>query len=234
TRSHPPRSRRSCRTRASGDVMTRRHGPSAYTTRTPFPDDLEGIHSVATAFHDTPQAHVTAVTSHAGSDGPMHTGGACPPPEIGADRGAIRAYAVGVEELGYHHIMAYDHVLGADPAAHPGWSKPYKHTDTFLEPFTLFGFLAGICTLELMTGVIVLPQRQTALVAKQAAEIDILTDGRFRLGVGVGWNHVEYEALGTDFTNRGRRVEEQVDLMRQLWTTPSLTYRGEYHQVTGA
>jgi probable F420-dependent oxidoreductase len=164
----------------------------------------------------------------------MHIGVVFPQTEIGADRGAIRAYAEGVEELGYHHILAYDHVLGADPAAHPGWSGPYSHTDTFHEPFALFGFLAGVCALELVTGVIVLPQRQTALVAKQAAEIDILTNGRFRLGVGIGWNHVEYEALGADFTTRGRRVEEQVELMRQLWTKPSLTFRGEFHQVTGA
>jgi alkanesulfonate monooxygenase SsuD/methylene tetrahydromethanopterin reductase-like flavin-dependent oxidoreductase (luciferase family) len=98
----------------------------------------------------------------------------------------------------------------------------------------LFGYLAGITSLELVTGIIILPQRQTALVAKQAAEVDLLSGGRFRLGIGLGWNAVEYEALGQDFSSRGRRVEEQVDLLRRLWTEPSITYHGHYDRVIGA
>jgi len=124
-----------------------------------------------------------------------------PQTEIGADVGAVRAYVQRVEELGYRHVLAYDHVLGADPAVHPGWRGPYDLTTTFHEPFVLFGYIAGVVTsLELVTGIIILPQRQTALVAKQAAEVDLLTRGRFRLGVGLGWNAVEYEALGQDFS----------------------------------
>ena len=101
-------------------------------------------------------------------------------------------------------MLAYDHVVGADPEVHAPWAGPYDVHTTFHEPFVLFGYLAAVTSLELVTGVIILPQRQTALVAKQAAEVDLLTDGRFRLGVGLGWNAVEYEALGKDFTNRGR------------------------------
>jgi len=157
-----------------------------------------------------------------------------PQTEIGADVGAVRAYVQRVEELGYRHVLAYDHVLGADPAVHPGWRGPYDLTTTFHEPFVLFGYIAGLTSLELVTGIIILPQRQTALVAKQAAEVDLLTHGRFRLGVGLGWNAVEYEALGQDFSTRGRRAEEQVELLRLLWTEPSVTFRGRYDRVTGA
>jgi probable F420-dependent oxidoreductase len=157
-----------------------------------------------------------------------------PQTEIGADVGAVRAYVQRVEELGYRHVLAYDHVLGADPAVHRDWQGPYDLTTTFHEPFVLFGYIAGITSLELVTGIIILPQRQTALVAKQAAEVDLLTRGRFRLGVGLGWNAVEYEALGQDFSTRGRRVEEQVELLRRLWTEPSVTFRGRFDQVTGA
>jgi len=158
-----------------------------------------------------------------------------PQTEIGADVGAVRAYVQRVEELGYRHVLAYDHVLGADPAVHPGWRGPYDLTTTFHEPFVLFGYIAGVVTsLELVTGIIILPQRQTALVAKQAAEVDLLTHGRFRLGVGLGWNAVEYEALGQDFSTRGRRAEEQVELLRRLWTEPSVTFRGRFDRVTGA
>jgi len=157
-----------------------------------------------------------------------------PQTEIGADVGAVRAYVQRVEELGYRHVLAYDHVLGADPAVHPGWRGPYDLTTTFHEPFVLFGYIAGLTSLELVTGIIILPQRQTALVAKQAAEVDLLTHGRFRLGVGLGWNAVEYEALGQDFSTRGRRAEEQVELLRRLWTEPSVTFRGRFDRVTGA
>jgi probable F420-dependent oxidoreductase len=164
----------------------------------------------------------------------MHIGVVFPQTEIGADVGAVRAYALRVEELGYRHLLAYDHVVGADPAVHTGWKGFYDVTTTFHEPFVLFGYMAGITELELVTGIIILPQRQTALVAKQAAEVDLLTGGRFRLGIGLGWNAVEYEALGQDFTSRGRRVEEQVDLLRRLWTEPSVTYQGRFDRVTGA
>jgi probable F420-dependent oxidoreductase len=164
----------------------------------------------------------------------MRIGVVFPQTEIGGDPGAVRAYAQRVEELGYTHILAYDHVVGADPAVHQGWQGPYNIDSTFHEPFVVFGYLAAITSLELVTGVIILPQRQTVLVAKQAAEVDLLTGGRFRLGVGLGWNAVEYEALGENFGNRGRRSEEQVEVMRKLWTERSVTYSGKYHTVTGA
>jgi probable F420-dependent oxidoreductase len=164
----------------------------------------------------------------------MQIGVVFPQTEIGPDAGAIRAYAERVEQLGYRHLLAYDHVLGADPAAHPGWSGPYDVSTTFHEPMVLFGYLAAATRLELVTGIIILPQRQTALVAKQAAEIDLLTGGRFRLGVGLGWNRVEYEALGMDFTSRGRRADEQVELLRRLWTERSVTFRGAHEEVIGA
>jgi probable F420-dependent oxidoreductase len=157
-----------------------------------------------------------------------------PQTEIGPDAGAVRAYAERVEELGFAHVLAYDHVLGADPAAHPDWSGPYDLHTTFHEPMVMFGYLAAVTRLELVTGIIILPQRQTALVAKQAAEVDQLTGGRFRLGIGLGWNAVEYEALGKDFTNRGRRMSEQVALLRRLWTEESVTFQGEHETVTGA
>jgi probable F420-dependent oxidoreductase len=164
----------------------------------------------------------------------MRTGVVFPQTEIGPDPGAIRAYAQGVTELGYSHVLAYDHVLGADPEVHQGWLGPYDVNTTFHEPFVLFGYLAAITSLELVTGVIIVPQRQTALVAKQAAEVDLLTRGRLRLGIGLGWNAVEYEALGKDFSNRGVRSEEQVALMRRLWTVQTVTYEGRFERVTGA
>jgi probable F420-dependent oxidoreductase len=157
-----------------------------------------------------------------------------PQTEISADRGAIRDYALRVEELGFTHLLAYDHVLGADPAVHEPWNGPYDVDTTFHEPFVLFGYVAAITELELVTGIIILPQRQTALVAKQAAEVDLLTNGRFRLGVGLGWNKVEYDALGTNFSDRGRRSVEQIELLRRLWTERSVTHDGAYEHVTGA
>jgi probable F420-dependent oxidoreductase len=164
----------------------------------------------------------------------MQIGVVFPQTEIGPDAGAVRAYGERVEQLGFRHLLAYDHVLGADPAVHQGWSGPYDIRTTFHEPMVLFGYLAGFTRLELVSGVIILPQRQTALVAKQAAEVDLLTGGRFRLGIGLGWNRVEYEALGKDFTTRGRRADEQVQLLRRLWTEPSVTFQGTDEQVTGA
>jgi len=164
----------------------------------------------------------------------MKVGVVFPQTELGGDAGAVRAYGQRVEELGYRHVLAYDHVLGADPSVHSPWNGPYDVHTTFHEPFVLFGFLAGFTKLEVVTGIVILPQRQTALAAKQAAEVDLMTEGRFRFGIGIGWNAVEYEALGKDFTNRGRRFEEQIELMRRLWTEESMTFEGEFERVTGA
>jgi probable F420-dependent oxidoreductase len=164
----------------------------------------------------------------------MQIGVVFPQTEIGPDPGAVRAYAQGAEQLGFRHLLAYDHVLGADPAAHPGWSGPYDIATTFHEPMVLFGYLAALTRLELVTGIIILPQRQTALVAKQAAEVDLLTGGRLRLGVGLGWNRVEYDALGKDFASRGRRAGDQVRLLRRLWTEPSVTFDADGEHVVGA
>jgi probable F420-dependent oxidoreductase len=165
----------------------------------------------------------------------MRVGAVLPQTEIGADAGAVRAYAQRVEELGFAHVLAYDHVVGADRRVHAEWNGPYDMNTTFHEPLVTFGYLAGLTTsLELVTGVIILPQRQAVLVAKQATEVDLLSGGRLRLGVGIGWNAVEYEALAEDFTTRARRFEEQIELMRLLWTQPSVTYSGSFHKVTGA
>jgi probable F420-dependent oxidoreductase len=164
----------------------------------------------------------------------MQIGVVFPQTEIGGDVGAVRAYGQRAEQLGFRHLLAYDHVLGADPAVYEGWSGPYDVETTFHEPLVLFGYLAAVTRLELVTGIIILPQRQTALVAKQAAEVDLLAEGRFRLGIGLGWNRVEYEALGKDFGSRGRRADEQVELLRRLWTERSVTFDGTDEKVIGA
>jgi probable F420-dependent oxidoreductase len=165
----------------------------------------------------------------------MRIGVVFPQTEIGVDPGVIRDYATAAEELGYQHILAYDHVLGANPASRPGWRPTYTHKSPFLERFVLFGYLAGLTkAIELVTGIIVLPQRQTALVAKQAAALDVLSGGRLRLGIGIGWNAVEYEALGANFKDRGARSEEQVQLMRRLWTEELVTFEGRWHKITDA
>ena len=165
----------------------------------------------------------------------MHLGAVLPHNEIGTDPGAIRAYLQGVEDLGMTHLLIYDHVLGADPDRPGGFQGPYDKDVAFHEPFTFFAFAAAVTTtLELVTTVLVLPQRQTALVAKQAAEVAILSDNRLRLGVGTGWNTVEYQALNEEFGNRGRRQEEQVELLRELWTSDNLTFEGRYHTVERA
>lgn len=139
----------------------------------------------------------------------MQTGIILPQNEIGDDPGAIREFAAAAEEAGFEHVVAFDHVVGRDDYA----GQPFH------EPFVLFGFLAA-CTraIELTTGIIILPQRQTALAAKQAAEVDMLSGGRLRLGLGVGWNPLEYEALGEDFGTRGKRMDAQIPLMQRLWT----------------
>lgn len=158
-----------------------------------------------------------------------------PQTEIGADVGGVKAYAQAAEGLDYKHLLVYDHVLGADTEAYPGWAGPYTSKTMFHEIMVLFGYLAGITPkLELVTGVVILPQRQTALVAKQAAEIDVLTEGKFRLGVGIGWNWVEYEALGMNFKNRGRRFEEQIGLLRRYWQEPAFSHEGQFEKVVAA
>ncbi len=165
----------------------------------------------------------------------MRVGVVFPQTEIGSDAALVRDFAQTAENLGYRHILAYDHVIGANRASRPGWQPPYTHLDEFHEPFVLFGFLAAITqTIEFTTGVIILPQRQTVLVAKQAAALDILSSGRLRLGVGIGWNPVEYEALGMNFHDRGRRSEEQLEVMRQLWTRELVTFDGRWHKITDA
>ena len=165
----------------------------------------------------------------------MNIGVVFPQVEIGQDPAAIRDYAQAVEAMGYTHILAFDHVLGANPERPGGWKGPYTYRHAFHEPFVLFGFLAGVTRrVELVTGILILPQRQPALVAKQAAAVDVLSRGRLRLGVGVGWNPVEFEALGEDFTNRGKRIEEQIALMRALWTKELVTFQGQWHRVPDA
>jgi probable F420-dependent oxidoreductase len=163
----------------------------------------------------------------------MQIGVTFPQTEIGADPSAIRDYVQAAEEAGYSHLVVYDHVLGADPTNRPGWQKYTSH-HMFHEPFVLFGYLAALTKLELVTAVIILPQRQTALVAKQAAEVDVLTGGKLRLGVGVGWNPVEYEALGMDFHTRGRAIEEQIEVLRLLWSQEVVSYQGQFHTITEA
>jgi probable F420-dependent oxidoreductase len=165
----------------------------------------------------------------------MELGAVFPQVEIEPDPGAIRAYAQAVQALGFTHLVVYDHVTSVDPAVHTDFAhrahragatstKPYDIDDTFHEVMVLFGFLAGVCDLELVSGVLVLPQRQTALVAKQAAEVDVLTGGRLRLGVGVGWNEIEFRSLGRDFAERGRRIDRQIALLRRYWADGTVSF----------
>jgi probable F420-dependent oxidoreductase len=157
-----------------------------------------------------------------------------PQAEFGTDPDRIGEYALRAEELGYDQLVAYDHVLGADPEVHR-LTGPYTHETNFMEPFVLFGYLSAITTtIELVMGVLVLPQRQTALVAKQAATLDLLSRGRLVLGVGVGWNQVEYQALGEDFSSRGRRMEEQIPLLRSLWSEQLVDFTGEFDTISAA
>ena len=157
-----------------------------------------------------------------------------PQTEIGSDPAVVGRFFREIEALGLDGVVAYDHVLGAEPGR-PGWAGPYTIDSPFHEVMVLFGYAAAVTTrLELSTGVLILPQRQTALVAKQAAAIDVLSRGRLRLGVGVGWNWVEFGALGTNFKDRGKRIEEQIALLRRLWTERSVTFDGTWHHVDRA
>ena len=165
----------------------------------------------------------------------MKIGTVFPQTEIGQDPAVIRDYAQAVEAMGYTHILAFDSVVGANPDRPGGWDSPYTYQHAFHEPFALFAFCAAVTRrIELATGVLILPQRQTALVAKQAAEVDVLSGGRLRLGIGVGWNPVEFEALGENIHDRGKRIEEQLEVMRLLWTRELVTYEGRWHRVPDA
>lgn len=166
----------------------------------------------------------------------MKFGAVFPQTEIGPHVDGVRAYALAAERLNYDYLLTYEHVIGANPHRPGGWeNRPYDYNSVFHEPFVLFGYLAAITQrIEFATGILILPQRQTVLVAKQAAEVDLLSGGRLRLGIGVGWNEIEYEALGQDFRTRGRRQAEQVDLLRRLWTQRLVEFSGKYDKVPDA
>jgi probable F420-dependent oxidoreductase len=166
----------------------------------------------------------------------MEIGAIFPQTELSADPGAIREFVQAVEDMGYANLFVADHVLGADPQFHHHPSlASYSHQSVVHESLTLLGYMAAITTrITLATGILILPQRQTALVAKQAAEIDVLSGGRLRLGIGVGWNQVEYDALGQDFHTRGRRSAEQVAVLRALWTQEAVDFHGQWHHITHA
>jgi probable F420-dependent oxidoreductase len=165
----------------------------------------------------------------------MRIGVVFPQTEFGNDPKAIRDYAQTSEGLGYSHILAYDHVLGANTDRARPLQGPYTYQDPFHEVFVLFSFMAAVTSrVEFTTGILILPQRETALVAKQAAALDVISGGRLRLGIGIGWNWVEYEALNQDFHTRGRRVEEQVELLRLLWTQPLVSFKGQWDEIEDA
>jgi len=178
----------------------------------------------------------TVLDLHGCHDATVRVGVVYPHQEIGDDPARIAAFAQAAEDLGYAHIVAYDHVVGADPANRPSWWKgAYTNRDPFHEPFVLFGYLAAVTKkLELAFGIVILPQRQTVLVAKQAATLDVLSRGRVRLGAGIGWNHVEYEALGMNWRDRAKRIEEQIEVLRLLWTQELVDYTGRWHRIDRA
>jgi len=167
--------------------------------------------------------------------GALRLGVVLPQAEIDTtDPLVVGDFAVRMEQAGFDHLLAFEHVLGADSTKRPGWEGYYNHESPFLEPFALFSYLGAVTSLELVTEVLVLPQRQTALVAKQAATVDILVGGKLRLGVGIGWNEVEYDALGVRFRTRARKMEEQIPLLRRLWTEQSVTHNGEFDTIDRA
>jgi len=165
----------------------------------------------------------------------MQIGLVYPQTEYPTDPAAVRDYAQAAEALGYSHVLAYDHILGANPDRPGGWSGPYTFRDPFMEPFLLFTWMAAVAPrLGFITGILILPQRETTLVAKQAAVLDVLCSGRLRLGVGTGWNEVEYAAAGYDFHTRGKRQEEQVEVLKLLWTQELVTFKGRRHDIPDA
>jgi probable F420-dependent oxidoreductase len=152
--------------------------------------------------------------------------------EIGADPGPVREFAQAADDLGYAHLTAFDQIVGLGRASRPGWRYVHDAGDLFHEVFVLLGFLAGVTRrIGLVTGVLVLPMRGTALVAKQAAEVDVLSGGRLRLGVGVGVKPEEFEACERPFGDRGRRTDEQIEVLRLLWQHPLVTYEGRFHRI---
>jgi probable F420-dependent oxidoreductase len=175
------------------------------------------------------------MSAHGDGTDDFRVGVVFPQVEIEPDPGAVRDFAQAIEGMGYHHITIYDHVVGADITNRPAWNRPYTHLSAFLEPLVTIAFMAAATeAVHFMTGVVVLPQRQTVLFAKQAACVDILCRGRLRLGVGTGWNAVEYEALGTLFDGRGERLDDQIRFLRRLWTEPVLTEHGPFHDISEA
>lgn len=180
------------------------------------------------------QEGVPLINSTSSGDA-IQIGAVLPQIELPPDPGATREYIEHLDRHGYTHLLAYDHVLGASTASRPGWKGAYSSADPFLEVLTALSWAAGFTSqIEFVTGVLILPQRQTALVAKQAATLDLLSGGRFRLGVGIGWNKVEYDGLNESFHNRGKRMEEQIELMRALWTDPVITFDGTWHRIDDA
>lgn len=164
----------------------------------------------------------------------MRIGAVYPQIEVSADPGAAKAFAVAVEDLGYDHILAFDHVVGGNPSGNAR-EHFYTNQHAFLEPLMCFAHMAAVTErIEFISGILISPQRQTVLIAKQAATLDFLSGGRLRLGIGIGWNTIEYEALGTDFSVRGKRSEEQIDLLRRLWTEPLVTFDGKWDRITDA
>ncbi len=162
----------------------------------------------------------------------MKIGVALPSTAIGTDPNVVRDYAQAAEEIGFDHLAVYDHVVGVNPDSYDDWSGPYTSKHSFHDPFALFGFLAGLTTKIILTPqVLILAQRQTVLVARQAASVDALSGGRLRLGVGIGWNPVEFTALGEDFSNRGQRSLEQIEVMQALWSNPHVKFSGQWHEI---
>jgi probable F420-dependent oxidoreductase len=166
----------------------------------------------------------------------MQIGVVYPQTELGGNPAAVRRFGRAVEDLGFDHLLAYDHVLGA---VHADRSRPlpgpYNEHHPFHDPLVMFAYLAGFTErIGFATGILILPQRQTALVARQATDVDLFSGGRLRLGVGIGWNHVEYEALGQEFATRGARQEEQIQLLRQLFTEPVVDFSGRFDRIDRA
>jgi probable F420-dependent oxidoreductase len=176
------------------------------------------------------------VPTEPATNNPVQLGAVFPTNEIGNDPVAIRDWAQAAESLGFATIITYDHVVGAvHEGREPSLTGPYTEHDAFHEPFVLFGFLAAsTTTIQLQTGVLISPQRQTALIAKQATEVDLLSGGRLVLGLGTGWNYVEYEALGQEYSQRGRYLDEQVVVLRQLFREPVIDYTGNFHRIDRA
>lgn len=166
----------------------------------------------------------------------MRLGAVYPQIELGGDPAALHAIGTGVDALGYDHLVLYDHVVGAVRAGRTRpLNGPYDEKDPFHDPFTAFAYLAAVTReIDLVTGILILPQRQTVLAAKQAIDVDLLSGGRLHLGVGPGWNYVEYDALGQSFETRGARLTEQIDFLRQLWSNPVLSFEGRFDRIERA